>query len=192
MAFALNHAIKHGLDRIIVAIPYTSIIDQNAAEYRGIFGDANVLEHHSAVNTPDDDEYTEERLRLELATENWDAPIVVTTTVQLFESLFSNKPSKCRKLHNIAHSVLLLDEVQTLPVGLIQPALSVLKDLVEHFGITLVLSTATQPAFSGDSPYLKGLPEPREVVANPVDYSRAQARGIQSSARVLGVGTGCQ
>ena len=173
MGFALRHAIKHGLDRIIFAIPYTSIIDQTADVYQGIFGAENALEHHSAIEPtldPSEGE-SEAELRRQLATENWDAPIVVTTTVQLFESLFSNKPSRCRKLHNLARSVLVLDEVQTLPIQLLKPILDVLRELVDHYGVTLVLSTATQPAFSGESPYLKGFsPEPMEIVAEPGRY----------------------
>lgn len=179
MGFALRHAMKHGLDRIIFAIPYTSIIDQTVDVYQGIFGAENVLEHHSAIEPtldPSEGE-SEAELRRQLAAENWDAPIVVTTTVQLFESLFSNKPSRCRKLHSIARSVLVLDEVQTLPIHLLKPILDVLRELVDHHGVTLVLSTATQPAFSGESPYLKGFtPEPTEIVPDPGRYFNALKR----------------
>lgn len=170
MAFALKHATIHELQRVIVAIPYTSIIDQNAGIYRDILGEQNVLEHHSAIDVPDSDQYSEEDVKKELAAENWDVPVVVTTTVQLFESLFSNMRSKCRKLHNLARSVIILDEVQTLPLGMVQPIISILRELVENYHVTLVLSTATQPAFEGDSPYLKGFTDCMEIVSSPKKY----------------------
>lgn len=143
MAFALEHAIRFQKKRIIVAIPYTSIIEQTADQYRQIFGNDAVLEHHSNL----DPEKGSGKYRL--ASENWDAPIIVTTNVQLFESLFAAKSSACRKLHNIVNSVIVLDEAQMLPTGYLQPVVSVLELLAEHFRTSIVLCTATQPVLSG-------------------------------------------
>lgn len=143
MAWALEHAIKHNKRRIIFAIPYTSIIAQTAEVYRNIFGDENVIEHHSNL---DEDIDSQDR---KLASENWDAPIIVTTNVQLFESLYANKTSRCRKLHNLANSIIILDEAQMLPPEYLKPILSVLKGLVEYFGVSVMFSTATQPALTG-------------------------------------------
>ena len=178
MAFALRHALRYQKHRIIVAIPYTSIIDQTAQVYRAIFGEEPVLEHHSALAAP---EKEEDYLRYQwarLAAENWDAPIVVTTTVQLFESLFSNRPAACRKLHNVTQSIIILDEVQTLPTGLLAPILEVVQQLVDHYGVTVVLSTATQPSLvDSGSPYLKGLRgEIREIAPDPARYFQALKR----------------
>jgi CRISPR-associated endonuclease/helicase Cas3 len=144
MAFALEHAVQHKKDRIIVVIPYTSIIEQTAAIYKQIFGDENVIEHHSSLDPE------KESLQARLASENWDAPIIVTTNVQLFESLFAARTSRCRKLHNIANSVIICDEAQMLPPEYLKPILSAMKGLVDYFDTSIVLCTATQPALTGD------------------------------------------
>ena len=146
--WALNHAVKNNLRRVIIAIPYTSIIVQTAATLKGIFGEDNVLEHHSNIN-PEDVEDSELRDRLQLATENWDYPIIVTTNVQLFESLFSNKRSVCRKLHNISKSVIILDEVQILPLEFYKPIVHTLDTLQRVFGTSVLFTTASQPILSG-------------------------------------------
>lgn len=146
--WALRHAVKNNLQRIIIAIPYTSIIVQTASVLREIFGKENVLEHHSDINESDTDEdYAKNQ---KLATENWDYPIIVTTNVRLFESLFSNKPSNCRKIHNIANSVLILDEVQALPIDFLQPIVNVLDTLKRLFRVSVLFTTASQPILSGE------------------------------------------
>lgn len=146
--WALHHAVKNNLQRIIITIPYTSIIVQTAATLKTIFGEENVLEHHSNVN-PEDIEDLELRERMQLVTENWDYPIIVTTNVQFFESLFSNKRSNCRKLHNIVNSVVILDEVQTLPLGYYKPIVHTLDTLKRAFGTSVLFTTASQPILSG-------------------------------------------
>jgi CRISPR-associated endonuclease/helicase Cas3 len=148
LAFALRHAATHGMQRIIVVAPYTSILEQTARVYREILGEENVVEHHSNLASAQDTD------RNRQACENWDAPVIVTTTVQFFESLYAAHKSPCRKLHRIARSVVLLDEVQTFPVGLLQPIHLALKLLVEQFGATVVHSTATQPLLAADKSVL--------------------------------------
>ncbi len=177
MAFALAHAQTHGLRRVIVVIPYLSIIEQNAAEYRRILGNDIVLESHSAASPrPDLDE--EERGQLELVTENWDAPVIVTTSVQFIESLFAASPSRCRKLHRVARSVVIFDEVQTLPSHLLQPVFSVVRELQRNYGTVFVFSSATQPAFrrTGSLPEGFGGAEVREIAPEPSELFRTLRR----------------
>lgn len=145
LAFALKHAVANGLDRVIYVIPYTSIIEQNAAVFREILGDENVVEHHSGVSYDTDAETNEKNCFQRLAAENWDAPIIVTTAVQFFESLYANRSSKCRKLHNIANSVVIFDEAQMMPTGHLLPCVGAMAALAAHFRSTILLCTATQP-----------------------------------------------
>lgn len=169
LGFALDHAKAHGHARIIYAIPFTSIVDQTAAVFRGILGDDNVLEHHSAIDEEEVDpkERRESRDKLKLAMEDWAAPVVVTTNVQLFESLFAARTSRSRKVHNIANSVIILDEAQTIPRALLKPCIRMLDELALNYGCTIVLCTATQPAL--DQRRLEGgLPlEGRELAPEP-------------------------
>ncbi len=142
--WALCHGVSHGMDRVIYVIPYMNIIEQTAGRFREILGEENVLEHHSNVVYEEDS--GEEQNRLRLASENWDMPVVVTTAVQFFESLFHHKPSRCRKLHNIANSVIIYDEAQMLPVSYWTPCVHAVEELSASFRATQVLCTATQPA----------------------------------------------
>lgn len=171
LAFALEHAQAQGKRRVIYAIPYTSIIEQTADVFRNVFkalGGEVLIEHHSQADAAEKDETARSRL----ACENWDAPLVVTTNVQLFESLFAAKTSRCRKLHNLVGSVIVLDEAQQLPPAFLQPILDVLNLLVAHYGVTVVLCTATQPALSSTTYFdasknLRGLENVREIIDNP-------------------------
>lgn len=186
LAFALRHALTHGLRRVVMVIPYLSIIEQTAAIYRGlfapVFGEQYVLEHHSLAGTGKERSETDnegeehkamsaERQRRLLA-ENWDAPLVVTTSVQMLESLFSNRPSACRKLHRLARSVILFDEVQTLPPNLSVPTLAALSHLAHRYRSTVVFATATQPAFDHLHDAVKTQCvsgwKPREIVQEPI------------------------
>lgn len=146
LAFAVRHAREYRKKRIIYVIPYTSIIEQTAQIFRDILGEENVLEHHSGVVYEDVGGVANETIRKIKATENWDMPVIVTTAVQFFESLYSNKPSKCRKLHNIADSVIIFDEVQMMPIPYLRPCVHGIAQLVENYNVSAVLCTATQPA----------------------------------------------
>lgn len=169
LAFALNHAVANKLRRVIYAIPFTSIIEQNAKVFQKILGRDEVLEHHCNFRENDDPEDAAYNRRRGLVAENWDAPLVVTTNVQFFESLFSNKPSRCRKLHNIAGSIIVLDEAQAIPTEYLEPCLAVLRELVAHYGCTIVLCTATQPALDNHN-LRTALNEVRELITNPQQY----------------------
>lgn len=188
LGFALDHARAHGLRRIIYAIPFTAIIDQTAAIFRQVLGEDVVLEHHSAIeddrrpnrNAGDADSTRSEKSKLKLAMEDWAAPIVVTTNVQLFESLFAARPSRCRKLHNIAGSVIVLDEAQTLPRHLLAPTVKAIDELARNYGCSVVLCTATQPAFDeraigADHPLALKL-EGRELAPDPPRMARELKR----------------
>jgi CRISPR-associated endonuclease/helicase Cas3 len=170
LAFALQHTQKYGHKRIIYAIPHTSIIDQTASVFRNIFTDEQALiEHHSDIVPKDPDHPTTADIRRRLVAENWDAPLILTTTVQLFESLLGCTTGKCRKLHNIAESIIVLDEVQMLPVHLLTTILDVLRQLVTHYHVTILLCTATQPDFEPRQQFA-GLPDIREIIPTPEHY----------------------
>jgi len=169
LAFALEHARQQGLRRVIYAIPFTSIIEQNARVFREAVGADAVLEHHSALGPRPE----KETARSRLAGENWDAPLIATTTVQLFESLFANRTSQLRKLHNLAASVLVLDEAQALPPGVLRPVTAVLDQLVKYYRCTVILCTATQPALGK---VFRDLPQPAEIAPDPPALFKALDR----------------
>lgn len=181
LAFALHHAVRHGLERVIYVIPYMSVIEQTAQVFRCALGDENggpvdfVIEHHS---TFDEDQITrrESREKLCLAMENWDAPIIVTTAVQFFESLFANRPSRCRKLHNIANSVVILDEAQTLPLKHLRPCVTALDELARNWRASVVLCTATQPALGDSDGFAGGFERMRELAPAPESLYRRLER----------------
>lgn len=165
LAFALRHARTCGLRRVVYVLPYTSIIEQNAKIFRDILGTENVLEHHSGVLYDIQQEADPAAVRLAKATENWDMPVIVTTAVQFFESLYANRSSQCRKLHSLARSVLIFDEAQMLPLPQLRPCVSAIAQLVGHYGASAVLCTATQPAL--DAVFQDFLPETPPVELCP-------------------------
>ena len=193
MAFALEHAKRHGMQRVIYVIPFTSIIEQNAAEFRKAFGELGeqaVLEHHSTFDDGKlQNEATKDKLRL--ASENWDAPIVVTTAVQFFESLFADRSSRCRKLHNIAGSVIILDEAQMLPLSLLLPIMQAIKELAKNYRCSVVMCTATQPAVQAENGFYRGFENVREIAPKPTALfdklrrTTVQHIGTQTDADLL-------
>ena len=185
LAFALDHAIAHGLDRVVYVIPYTSIIEQTAGIFREALADADgeapdVLEHHGNVDW-DEAQTPVERdalAKLRRAAENWDVPVVVTTAVQFFESLHANRTSRCRKLHNLAKSVIVLDEAQTLPLALLRPCMAAIGELANIYRASVVLCNATQPALKRQDAFKGGLdiPDARELAPDPEGLYRALRR----------------
>ncbi|HRQ76823.1 MAG TPA: CRISPR-associated endonuclease Cas3'' [Phycisphaerales bacterium] len=173
LAFALKHAHAHELRRVVVAIPFTSIIEQTADAYRSALGplaDRGLIEHHSNIEP---NKNTREN---KLATENWDAPLIVTTNVQLFESMFASATTPCRKLHRLARSVIILDEAQTIPIEYLQPTLQALKELVENYGCTVVLCTATQPALEKRDGFAIGIEGVRPIIGDPAAFQQSLQR----------------
>ena len=196
LAFALDHATHHKLSRVIYVIPYTSIVEQTSMVFREALSHQSgeeaefVVEHHSSF---DEDRISgrEGLKKLRLATQNWDAPIVVTTAVQFFESLFANRPSRCRKLHNIANSVVILDEAQTLPLRYLRPCVDVLDELARNWRTTVVLCTATQPALAESDQFPNGFRNLRELAPNPqrlhqdLKRTRISHAGVVSDSDLL-------
>ena len=192
MAFALEHARQHGQRRIIYVMPFTTIIEQNAAAFRQAFGDlgAAVLEHHS---TFDDSTLLDRdsRDKLRHATENWDAPVIITTAVQFFESLFADRASRCRKLHNIANSIIILDEAQMLPLHLLRPVMAAIDELARNYRCSVVMCTATQPAIGSAHGFYSGFDNLREIAPDPAQLYAALRRttvrhiGRQSDTELL-------
>lgn len=178
VTWALMHAKKHTLKRILIVVPYLAIIDQTSKILKGIFGNNWVLEHHSAYNEEEvkQEQPSKEPHAKKLATENWNYPIIVTTTVQFFDSLFSNKPKRCRKVHNIAESVVIFDEVQTFPPSLLEPILSILQDIKDIMGTSFLFCTATQPAFEKRANFQKGIEHIVSLVKDPAEVFRATKR----------------
>lgn len=198
LAFALDHAVRHRLDRVIYVIPFTSVVEQTASVFMEALGDRDaVLEHHSAFDDEKfkllanaDDDFGIHRVRL--ATQNWDRPIIVTTAVQFFESLFGARTSRCRKLHNIARSVIILDEAQTLPLKLLRPCLAAINELARGYKSSIVLCTATQPAIrKPDLEAPEALEGVREIVAperelfNRLKRVRAEIKPVLSDTQLV-------
>jgi CRISPR-associated endonuclease/helicase Cas3 len=191
LAFALDHARHWKMDRVVYAIPFTSIIEQTASIFREILGEDVLLEHHSSIEqeTAKEEESFRAKLpdaKLRLAMENWQAPLIVTTNVQLFESLFANRASRCRKLHNLASAVIILDEAQTIPLHVLQPCVAALNELARNYGCTIILCTATQPALR--EPQFPGgfaIGRERELAPDPGMLHRELKRTTERLAGVM-------
>lgn len=181
LAFALEHAKRWSMDRIIYSIPFTSIIDQTAKIFGDVLGENIVLEHHSQLETnarSEADDRREDQMpeaKLRRAMENWDAPLIVTTNVQLFESLFAHRRSRCRKLHNLANAVIILDEAQTIPLHVLRPCVAALDELARNYGCTIVLCTATQPALLAPA-FAGGFETTQELAPDPAKLHEAFRR----------------
>ncbi len=195
LSFALEHAIRHNLRRVVYVIPFTSIIEQTAEVFRIALGTTNdILEHHAsfdweaAARVSDSDSEGQDGIdKLRRASENWDAPIIVTTAVQFFESLFANRRSRCRKLHNLARSVIILDEAQTLPLPLLRPCLAALDELARNYGASVVLCTATQPAIRCQDGFADGLDIPcdHELAPDPPAlYAKLRRAVVEQAGEV--------
>jgi len=176
LSFALEHAVRHGLRRVVYVIPFTSIVEQTATVFRtALSSEADVLEHHASFDWPEDrrdgggEAGSDGLVKLRQAAENWDVPVVVTTAVQFFESLFANRPGRCRKLHNLAGAVIVLDEAQTLPLPLLRPCMAALEELARNYRSSVVLCTATQPALRQKDGFKGGfaIDESRELAPDP-------------------------
>jgi CRISPR-associated endonuclease/helicase Cas3 len=172
LSFALEHAVRHGLDRVIQVIPFTSIIEQTAAVFRRALDSRDdVLEHHASFDweAPREEDGPDGLAKLRRAAENWDVPVVVTTAVQFFESLFAHRTSRCRKLHNLARAVIVLDEAQNIPLPVLRPCMAAIEELARNYGSSVVLCTATQPALKKQDEFAKGLdiPPDRELAPDP-------------------------
>ena len=195
LSFALEHAVRHGLGRVVYVIPFTSIIEQTADVFRQVLAagsgsrnEDDILEHHASFDWDatrdrhEDGRGLDAADRLRRAAENWAAPVVVTTAVQFFESLFANRTSRCRKLHNLARSVIVLDEAQTMPLHLLRPCMAALDELARNYGATVVLCTATQPALRKQDGFASGLdiPAERELAPDPDDlYDRLRRVAVE-------------
>jgi CRISPR-associated endonuclease/helicase Cas3 len=191
LAFALDHARHWKMERIVYAIPFTSIIEQTASIFRGILVKDVILEHHSSIEqdtAKKEDFFRSERpdAKLRLAMENWQAPVIVTTNVQLFESLFANRTSRCRKLHNLVNAVIILDEAQTIPLHVLRPCIAALDELARNYGCTIVLCTATQPALQ--KPRFPGgfeIGPERELAPDPARLHRELKRTTERLAGIM-------